>query len=71
LLEHVSTVFAIYLSHYKSIKLYVHGDLVEPESQNKNKTKLHVDEVLYDNIDYPYDLQIIEWNCNTTTEVLL
>ncbi|TMP22197.1 DNA mismatch repair protein, partial [Pseudoalteromonas rubra] len=71
LLEHFSSVFAIYLSQYKSIKLYVDGDLVDPESQIKNKTNLPLDDVLYDNIDYPYELQIIEWNCNTTNEVLL
>lgn len=71
LLEHFSSVFAIYLSQYKSIKLYVDGDLVDPEGQIKHKTNLPLDNVLFDNVDYPYELQVIEWNCNTTNEVQL
>jgi hypothetical protein len=71
LLEYFSSVFAIYLLQYKSIKLYVDGELVDPESQIKHKTNLPLDNVLFDNVDYPYELQIIEWNCDTTNEVQL
>jgi Histidine kinase-, DNA gyrase B-, and HSP90-like ATPase len=71
LLEYFSSIFAIYLSQYKSIKLYVDGELVDPESQIKHKTNLPLEHVKFDNIDYPYELQIIEWNCNTANEVQL
>lgn len=71
LLEYFSSVFAIYLSQYKSIKLYVDGELVDPESQIKHKTNLILDNVIFDNVDYSYELQIIEWNCNTANELQL
>jgi hypothetical protein len=71
LLEYFSSVFAIYLSQYTSIKLYVDGELVDPESQIKNKINLPLENVIFDNVDYPYELQIIEWNCVTTNEVQL
>ncbi|WP_350594362.1 MULTISPECIES: ATP-binding protein [unclassified Pseudoalteromonas] len=71
LLEYFSSVFAIYLSQYKSIKLYVDSGLVNPESQIKHKTILPLDNVLFDNVEYQYELQIIEWNCNTANEVQL
>jgi len=71
LLEYFSSVFAIYLSQYRSIKLYVDGDLVDPESQIKNKINLPLENVIFDNVDYPYELQIIEWNCATANEVQL
>ncbi|EGG94209.1 putative DNA mismatch repair protein [gamma proteobacterium IMCC1989] len=71
LLEYFSSVFAIYLSQYTSIKLYVDGELVDPESQIKNKINLPLENVIFDDIDYPYELQIIEWNCTTANEVQL
>ena len=71
LLEYFSSVFAIYLLQYKSIKLYVDGELVDPENQIKYKTNILLDNVMFDNVDYSYELQIIEWNCNTVNEVQL
>jgi len=71
LVEYFSSTFAIYLSHYKSIRVYVDGDLVDPESQVKSKTTIPLDTVSFVNIDYPYELQIIEWNCTTSNEVQL
>ncbi|CAB9492898.1 ATP-binding protein [Alteromonas macleodii] len=71
LLEHFSSVFAIYLSQYKSINLYVDGELVDPESQIEHKTNITLDTVIFDNIEYPYELQIIEWKCNTANEIQL
>lgn len=71
LLEYFSSVFAIYLLQYKSIKLYVDGELVDPENQIKYKTNIPLDNVMFDNVDYSYELQIIEWNCNTVNEVQL
>jgi len=71
LIKYFSSVFAIYLSKYKSIKLYVDGRLIDPESQVKNKTTLSLPPVTYDEIDYPYELQIIEWNCSTSNEIQL
>ena len=71
LVEYFSSVFAIYLSKYKSIKLYVDSELIDPESQVKNKTSIPLDSITFDEIEYPYELQIIEWNCPTSNEVQL
>jgi len=71
LLEYLSSVFAIYLSTYKKVKLYVDGSLVDPESQINNKTIIPLQSVSYENIEYAYELQIIEWNCATPNEIHL
>jgi len=71
LLEYLSAVFAIYLSQYKNVKLYVDGERVDPESQVKHKTILPLESVVYDETEYHYELQIIEWKCSTSNEMQL
>lgn len=71
LLEHFSSVFAIYLSKYPSISLYVDGKKVDPESQIENKTALPLDNVCYEGTEYPYEVHLIEWNCKTPNEMQL
>ncbi|WP_139737236.1 ATP-binding protein [Aeromonas caviae] len=71
LIAHFSSVFAIYLSKYKSIRLYVDGCLVDPASQVKSETTLPLSPIIFEQIEYPYELQIIEWHCPTSNEVQL
>lgn len=71
LIEYFSSVFAIYLSQYKNIKLYVDGELVNPESQVKNKINIPLDPVIYEDTEYPYELQVIEWNCPSSNDMQL
>lgn len=71
LLQHFSSVFAIYLSQYKGVKLYVDGTLVDPESQIDNKVIIPLQSVVFEGAEYPYELQIIEWNCPTSNELQL
>lgn len=69
--EHFSAVFAIYLSKYKEIRLYVDEKLVDPENQKLATSELPLDSVIYNEIEYPYKLEIIEWKCATSNEIHL
>lgn len=71
LLQYFSSVFAIYLSQYKGIKLYVDEALVDPESQINNEIKIPLQPVTYEGVEYPYELQVIEWKCPTSNELQL
>ena len=71
ILQYFSSVFAIYLSQYKEVKLFVDGALVDPESQIENKSIIPLQPVIYENSEYPYELQIIEWNCQASNELQL
>lgn len=71
LLQYFSSVFAIYLSQYKGVKLFVDGTLVDPESQIENKSTISLQPITYENFEYPYEVQIIEWNCQASNELQL
>lgn len=71
LLQHFSSVFAIYLSQYKGVKLFVDGSLVDPESQIENKSIIPLQPVIYEGIQYPYEIEIFEWNCQASNELQL
>lgn len=70
-LEHFSSMFAIFLSHYKTVQVYVDGLKVDPESQIENKTTINLEPVFFDGHEYNYELQIIEWNCEAKNEIQL
>jgi hypothetical protein len=71
MVEYFAAVFAIYLSKYKAIRLFVNGTLVDPESQKLKTSELPLESVTFDEIVYPYELEIIEWKCATPNEIHL
>lgn len=69
--ESLSSIFAIYLSKYPGIKIFINGQEVDPESQIEQRKEIDLDPVMFKENLYPYKLELIEWRISDSNEFFL
>ena len=69
--EKLSPLFAVYLSQYKDTSIRISGQKIDPSQLIANRTKLKLDSIQYEDKEYEYELEIIEWNIISEKELLL
>lgn len=71
LTEHLTSTFATYLAAYKEVTLYVNGKRVDPSSIINHSETVELPKVLYEEREYDYELEIIEWNTTAKNQIQL
>ncbi|MEN4524164.1 ATP-binding protein [Pantoea agglomerans] len=69
--EFLSATLALYISKYPVVKVFVNGEQIDPTAQVLLDTTYTLDDVLYSDESYSYELQIIEWKTAKENEVFL
>lgn len=70
-LENFSSIFAIYLSKYPSIRIYIDGQAIDPESQIEYRKEISLPAITFQEKPYPYTLELIEWKSSESNEFYL
>lgn len=69
LTNHISCLFAIYLSKYPSASLYINSKKIDPAEQIAHQETLDLPSVVFENESHDYSLKVIEWKCDTKNEL--
>lgn len=54
-------IFALYLSNYRHISITISGKRLNPHDAIKRTEKLVLSSVNYNGVEYPVELEIVEW----------
>lgn len=60
-LSSISEVFALYLTDYREVSVFVDGERVDPESSIKNRTSLELPSVEWEGEKFHSCVELIEW----------
>ncbi|ELA7135698.1 ATP-binding protein [Vibrio parahaemolyticus] len=69
LVNYISCAFAIYLSKYPTISLYVNDKKIDPAEYIEHEETLGLSSVVFEEESYEYSLKVIEWKCDTKNEL--
>lgn len=69
LCNYISCAFAIYLSKYPSVQLYVNDTKIDPTDQIFHQETLELPPVTFEGESFNYSLKVIEWKCETKNEL--
>ncbi|WKY58327.1 ATP-binding protein [Vibrio sp. SNU_ST1] len=69
LTNHISCLFAIYLSKYPSASLYINSKKIDPTEQIAHQQTLDLPAVVFNDESHDYSLKVIEWKCDTKNEL--
>ena len=67
--NYVSCAFAIYLSKYPDVQLYVNDIKIDPAELILHQETLELDPVTFEGESFSYSLRVIEWKCDTKNEL--
>jgi len=60
--DQLTEIFAIYLTNYRDIKIYLLGKLVDPSSKIADHFTIPLDDIVYDEKSYTVSLEVIVWD---------
>lgn len=69
--EKLLPLFALYLTTYRNATIRIGGKKLDPDAAIASTTKLALDSVGHNDIDYLVDLEIIEWTTGSERELWL
>lgn len=61
-IERLTPLFALYLSNYPSVTLKIEDAELKPDEVIRNKKMYSLDSVEEDNVTYPVQFELVEWN---------
>ena len=67
--EKLLPMFALYLRTYSSIKIYVNGEQLDPETEINRTDTITIGSVTYKEYEHPVELEIIEWKNGADREL--
>lgn len=70
-IEKLSPIFTIYLSKYTDCSVRIGGQKIDPKELILGRYEIELPKIQYENLDYDYSLEIIEWKVITEREVQL
>ncbi|MGR5298815.1 ATP-binding protein [Vibrio mediterranei] len=69
LANYISCAFAIYLTKYPTISLFINDKKIDPSEQIEHQDTLELPSVTFEGESFDYSLKVIEWKCDTKNEL--
>lgn len=69
--EKLAPIFALYLSNYPSVLIRIGGQELSTETLISRRDSYSLDPIQFEGKEYPYELEIIEWNQLNDREIHL
>ncbi|MDT3319826.1 ATP-binding protein [Shewanella baltica] len=67
--NYISCAFAIYLSKYPAVQMYINDIKIDPSSQIFHQETLELPPVEFEGESFNYYMKVIEWKCDTKNEL--